>query len=200
VLLALVAALAGMWLARMQAPPAQAPAESPALALEHATVFPAPRPLPAFELIDQHSRPFGPERFKGHWSFVFFGFTNCPDVCPTTLLTMSNHLRSLGDKADRFQVLFVTVDPERDTAAHLANYLSSFDPRIIGLTGSAEEIRKVARIYRVSYRKVAAGQTYTMDHTATVFLVDARGRLAGTLELEGAEAGQLARLRKLVGE
>lgn len=154
----------------------------------------------AFELTRQDGSRFSSKLLAGRPFAIFFGFTNCPDVCPTTLLTMSNHLRSLGDKADRLQVLFVTVDPERDTAAHLANYLSSFDPRIIGLTGSAEEIRNVARIYRVNYRKVPAGQTYTMDHTATVFLVDARGRLAGTLELEGAEAGQLARLRKLVGE
>jgi protein SCO1/2 len=131
---------------------------------------------------------------------IFFGFTNCPDICPTTLLDMTNQLSGLGPDGDRLKVLFVSVDPERDTPAHLARYLSSFDPRITGLTGPPGEIRKVAHAFRVRYRKVPSGNDYTMDHTASVFLFDAGGRFTATLDFQEPQAAQRAKLQALFGK
>jgi protein SCO1/2 len=162
--------------------------------------FPVASPAP-FDLTRHDGTRFSSRALAGRPYAIFFGFTNCPDVCPTTLLVMSNHLRALGDKADRLRVLFVSVDPERDTAEQLARYLSSFDPRIVGLTGAAEEIETAARAYHVRVRKVPTGSAgYTLDHTATVFLFDAAGRLSGTMSHDEPEAGQLARLQRLIAQ
>jgi protein SCO1/2 len=181
VLLALLAALAGMWLARVQAPSAAAPAESPALALEHATVFPAPRLLPDFELLDQNSLPFGPDRFNGHWSFVFFGFTNCPDVCPTTLATLAATRRELASMAaaEQPEVVLVSVDPGRDKPERLAQYVAFFDPSFTGVTGDPARIRQLSEALGVAViiGPADANGNYTVDHSATVFLVDPQGRL-----------------------
>jgi protein SCO1/2 len=141
---------------------------------------------------------FSSESLKGQPYVLFFGFTNCPDVCPTTLLEMSNALAALGSDADQLSMLFVTVDPERDTAEHLKSYLGSFDRRIIGLTGSAADIASAARAFHVFYEKVPTSGGYTMNHTATVFLMDRRGALAGTTNHEESEAVQLNKLRRLL--
>jgi protein SCO1 len=101
-----------------------------------------------FTLIDQHGRAFSSEALAGRPYAIFFGFTNCPDVCPTTLLEMSNHLAKLGPDADRLAVVFVTVDTERDTPERLRAYLSTFDPRIIGLTGSPEQVAVAAKAWK----------------------------------------------------
>jgi protein SCO1/2 len=181
VLVALAAAGTGMWLAHLQAPPAPSPAESPALALEHATVFPTARPLPDFELIDQHSRPYGPDQLTGRWSFVFFGFTNCPDVCPTTLATLAAARRELASMPAEQQpeVVLVSVDPGRDTPERLAEYVAFFDPSFTGVTGSPGEIKRLAEALGVA---VIIGPTdaqgsYTVDHSATVFLVSPEGKV-----------------------
>lgn len=129
---------------------------------------------------------------------VFFGFTNCPDVCPTTMLELSNRMRELGADADKMRIVFITVDPERDTPDYLKTYVANFDPRIIALTGTAEEIADVARKYRAVYRKVPTSSGYTMDHTATVFLMDKAGKFAGTLAYQEAADTQLAKLKRLV--
>jgi protein SCO1/2 len=151
-----------------------------------------------FTLTTIEGKPFSSEMLKGRPYALFFGFTNCPDVCPTTLLEMSNALAALGPDADRLNVLFVTVDPERDTAEHLKAYLSTFDRRIIGLTGSADDIASVARAYHAFYEKVPTSSGYTMNHTAAVFLMDRKGALAGTTSHEESEAVQRDKLRRLL--
>ena len=130
---------------------------------------------------------------------VFFGFTHCPEVCPTALYEMSTMLAKLGEDAKRFRVFFITVDPERDTVAMMKDYMANFDPRIEGLVPAPEQLPKLAAAFRVYYAKVpTSGGGYTMDHTASVFLMDADGRFAGTLAY-GEEAGtREAKLRKLL--
>ena len=135
-----------------------------------------------FQLTDHEGRAVDEGAMLGKPALVFFGFTYCPDVCPTTLTAMSALLGRLGDDGDRLGVFFVTVDPERDTPAALKAYLSSFDPRIRGLTGEAAQIKALARPLGVYFAKVeSGGGTYTMDHTASVFLLDAEGRFRATI-------------------
>lgn len=132
-----------------------------------------------FLLTDHRGKPVRLSDFRGKIVALFFGFTQCPDVCPTTLTTFSQVYRDLGRDADQVQVLFVTIDPERDTQQLLAEYMPAFDSRFIGLRGSPEEIRQVAEAYKVTYQKIPAkqGSFYTLDHTAYVFLFDRAGRL-----------------------
>lgn len=156
------------------------------------------RPLPAFTLTDHTGKPFSSRRLKGRAYAIFFGFTNCPDVCPTTLLEMSNHLAGLGRLANKVTVLFVTVDPERDTIAHLGAFLAAFDKRIIGLTGSDIDIASVAQAYKASYEKVPTSSGYTMNHSAGVFLFDRKGRPAGVLVHSDSEAEQRSKLRRAI--
>jgi protein SCO1/2 len=151
-----------------------------------------------FALTTAEGKPFSSETLKDRPYALSFGFTNCPDVCPTTLLEMSNALAALGPDADGLTVLFLTVDPERDTVEHLKSYLSAFDPRIIGLTGSVADIASVARAYHVYYEKVPTSDGYTMNHTATVFLIDRTGALAGTTNHEESEAVRRDKLRRLL--
>ena len=151
-----------------------------------------------FTLTTTEGKPFSSESLKGRPYALFFGFTNCPDVCPTTLLEMSNALGALGMDGDRLTVLFVTVDPERDSAEHLNAYLAAFDRRIIGLTGGAADIGAAARAYHMFYEKVSTSNGYTMNHTATVFLIDRNGALAGTTSHEESEAVQRDKLRRLL--
>jgi protein SCO1/2 len=151
-----------------------------------------------FTLTTAEGKPFSSKILTGRPYALFFGFTNCPDVCPTTLLEMSNNLAALGPDGDRLTVLFVTVDPERDTAEHLKSYLAAFDRRIIGLTGSAADIALVAQAYRVFYEKVPTSSGYTMNHTATVYLMDSKGVLVSTTNDEEPEAVQREKLRRLV--
>lgn len=151
-----------------------------------------------FILVDQNGNKFDSASLKGHPFAIFFGFTNCPDICPTTLFEMTKHLEALGDKADKIKVLFVTVDPARDTAEHLKEYLSAFDPRIIGLTGTQEQIKKVEKGYRIFAEKVATSDgDYTMNHTATVFLFDKNGTLASTISFQEDEKTRQTKLERL---
>ena len=130
-----------------------------------------------FKLVDQDAKPITDQDLKGHPFLVFFGFTHCPDVCPTTLFEVSEILRALGPQAKNVRALFITVDPERDTPKVLKDYLSSFDPRVIGVTGDSEAIAAVGKSYRVYAKKVPLdGGGYTMDHTALVYLMDKDGR------------------------
>jgi len=179
-LVAVVAALAGMWLARLQAPPVEP--ESRTLALEHATVFPAARALPAFELLDQQSRAFGPGWFTGRWSLVFFGFTNCPDVCPTTLATLAAVRRELASlpAAQQPDIVLVSVDPGRDTPGRLAEYLAFFDPSFTGVTGDAAQIARLTEALGVAViiGEADAQGRYTVDHSTNVFLVNPAGAVS----------------------
>lgn len=152
-----------------------------------------------FTLVRQTGEPFSSAELKGHPYLMFFGFTHCPDICPTTLLELSKHLDAVGDAARDLKVLFITVDPERDTPEIMAQYMSSFDPRIIGLTGTPEQIVNVAKLYRAFYEKVPGeGDSYSMNHTASVFLFDADGNLQSTLSWQEDAATREAKIKRLV--
>jgi protein SCO1/2 len=138
-----------------------------------------------FSLTDQNAKPITDQDLKGHPFLVYFGFTHCPDVCPTTLFEVSEVLRALGPRAKDVRALFVTVDPERDTPAVLKDYLSSFDPRVIGVTGDAEAVAAIEKSYRVYAKKVPLeGGNYTMDHTALVYLMDKNGRFVAPFKMK----------------
>ncbi len=150
-----------------------------------------------FKLTDQNGKVVTEQDLKGHPFLVFFGFTHCPDVCPTTLFEVSEVIRALGPDAERTRALFITVDPERDTPAVMKDYLSSFDPHLSGLTGDPAEIAAVAKAYRVYFKKVPLDEGgYTMDHTAIVYLMDKTGRFVSPFNLKRpieAAAGDLRR-------
>jgi protein SCO1/2 len=138
-----------------------------------------------FKLTDQNARPITDQDLKGHPFLVFFGFTHCPDVCPTTLFEVSEVLRALGPEGKDVRALFVTVDPERDTPAVMKSYLSSFDPRVVGVTGDPAAVAAVEKAYRVYAKKVPLdGGGYTMDHTALVYLMDKQGRFVAPFNLK----------------
>jgi len=130
---------------------------------------------------------------------IFFGFTHCPEVCPTTLYEMSALLEKLGDDAKDFRVFFVTVDPERDTAEIMKDYIANFDPRIEALIPTPEQLRTITSDFRVHFAKVpTSGGNYTMDHTASIFLMDADGQFAGTFAYGESADIREAKLRKLL--
>ena len=138
-----------------------------------------------FQLVDQNAKPITDQDLKGQPFLVFFGFTHCPDVCPTTLFEVSEIMRKLGPDAERVRAVFITVDPERDTPQVLKDYLSSFDPRLMGLTGDVPPITAVAKAYRVYFKKVPLdGGGYTMDHTAIVYLMDKDGRFVAPFNMK----------------
>src|SRR5262245_1883988 len=139
-----------------------------------------------FNLIDQHDNKVTERDMLGRPAVVFFGFTYCPEVCPTTLADMTNWLGALGRDSDRLGVFFVTVDPARDSPDELRKYLSSFDPRIRGLTGTASDIDEMAKAFGIYYKRVEIEGSYTMEHTASVLLLDAEGRFAGTISYQEA--------------
>lgn len=151
-----------------------------------------------FKLTDQNGQPITDADLKGKPFLVFFGYTHCPDVCPTTLFEVSEVMRSLGKDADRAKALFVTVDPERDTPAVLKDYLSSFDPRLIGVTGSEAALDALEKEYRVYAKKVPAGKDgeYSMDHSAIVYLMDKSGRFVAPFKLDRKPEDAAAELRK----
>lgn len=152
-----------------------------------------------FKLTAHTGQPFDSRSLAGTPYAVFFGFTNCPDICPTTLLDMTNHIAEIGPAAAKLKVLFISVDPKRDTPEHLARYIGNFSPQIIGLTGPQDDIRKVAHAFHASYRKVETPGGYTFDHTASVFLMNANGTFMGTLSPQEPLPAQLSKLKRLVG-
>ncbi|NMK47805.1 SCO family protein [Achromobacter sp. Bel] len=115
--------------------------------------------------------------YRGHPVMLFFGFTQCPDICPTALTRAIEIKGLLGADADKLRVLFITVDPERDTPEILGAYTQAFDPAFVGLRGNAEQTRAAAQSFKVFYQKVATGSSYTMDHTALTYIIDAQGKL-----------------------
>ncbi|HTW37370.1 MAG TPA: SCO family protein [Steroidobacteraceae bacterium] len=168
-LLALCAALAGAWFAG-EVQRARAPA------LASGTWLPQPRSVGALSLVDQSGAPFTEARLRGAPSLLYFGFTNCPDVCPTTLAQLAQVERSAV--VAHLRVIFVTVDPARDRPAVLAPYVHAFDSRFIGLTGSPRAIAALAARLGVAYERVnLPGGDYTIDHTAVAFLLDGAGRV-----------------------
>ena len=151
----------------------------------------------AFKLTDQNGQTVTDQDVKGKPFLVFFGYTHCPDVCPTTLFDMSEVFRKLGPDADRAAGLFITVDPERDTAEAMKSYLSSFDPHLRGLTGDEAAIEAAAKAYRVYFRKVPSPDgNYTMDHTGLVYLMDKQGNFVAPFNLKRRPEEAAADLRK----
>ncbi|MCJ8151628.1 SCO family protein [Shinella sedimenti] len=151
-----------------------------------------------FTLINVDGTPFGSADLAGKPYLVFFGFTHCPDVCPTALFELSGLLKDIGPAADRITPLFVSIDPERDTAELLKLYMTSFDPRIVALRGDAAQTKQAAEAFSATYRKVeTVSDSYTMDHTAGLFLVRADGRLQGMLDMHEPRAVQLQKLKLL---
>lgn len=150
-----------------------------------------------FQLVDQNGQPFTDQNMKGKPYLVFFGYTHCPDICPTTLFDMSQLMRKLGPDADRIGTLFITVDPERDTSPVLKDYLASFDPHLRGLTGSQPAIDQAIKDYRVYAKKVPLqGSDYTMDHTALVYLMDKDGRFVAPFDMQRTADTEAAELRR----
>jgi protein SCO1/2 len=166
--IALAAAVAGMYLARSLNQPAL-------VQLESGTALPVPGELSPFDLVDTEGKPMSPDQLRGHPTLVFFGFTYCPDVCPTTLAKLASVQKEV--QLPGLKIALITVDPERDTPEQLGKYISSFGGEFIGLTGTAPEIVKAQRSFGVAASRVElAGGGYTMDHSATVFELDSRAR------------------------
>lgn len=149
------------------------------------------------QLTDWNGQPFSDQSLRGKPFLVFFGFTHCPDVCPTALFEVSEIMRRLGPDAARAAALFISVDPERDTPAVLKEYLSSFDPNLQALTGDPAAIAAAAKAYRVYYKKVPLeGEDYTLDHTALVYLMDKQGRFVAPFNIKRPPEAAVADLRK----
>lgn len=145
-----------------------------------------------FSLTDHLARAVTDRDYRGKFMLVFFGYTMCPDICPTTLLDITAVMEKLGDVAGKVQPLFITIDPKRDSAGVLKEYLSSFDSRIVGLTGSPEEIQRVANAYRVFYAKFKTGDgNYTVDHSGYIYLMDSNGKYL-THFVHGASVAAMA--------
>ena len=150
-----------------------------------------------FQLTDTSGQTVTDKNLLGRPTLIFFGFTHCPDVCPTSLFEMSEVLRAMGKDADRVNAYFVSVDPERDTGAAMKDYLSSFDPHLKGLTGTPDEVAKVIADYRVYARKVPLKDgDYTMDHTALIYLMDRDGRFVSPFNLNRKPEEAAADLKK----
>ncbi len=152
----------------------------------------------SFQLTSHEGKRFESQQLNGKPFALFFGFTYCPEICPTTLQEVANHMEKLGPLSDRLNVVFVSVDPERDTPAVLKEYLSNFDSRIIGLTGSAAEIANIAAKYKAYYARVESDGEFTYDHSASVYLMDANGKLADTFAFKDPDALKLKKLKALV--
>ena len=152
-----------------------------------------------FQLVDQNGKPFSETDLVGKWHLVFFGYTHCPDACPTALNEMSLALERLGKKREEVGIVYITVDPERDTPEVMKSYVASFDAPIVALTGSAEQVDKVARAYRVYYAKHSRPDGgYDMDHSAVIYVMDPQGRFTATFTPDSTAAAMAERLQKLL--
>jgi protein SCO1 len=151
------------------------------VAVESGTLLQTPRPLPAFSLTDESGQPFTNAELQRHWTLLFPGFTYCPDICPATLAQLKAVQAGLGTRADRLQVLLFSIDPERDTPETLARYVHHFDPSFKGATTGEPGLRDMAQALGVAYIKVPGETTesYTMDHSAALVLINPRGEIAG---------------------
>lgn len=153
-----------------------------------------------FTLVGADGKPFASSQLNGKPFAVFFGFTHCPDVCPTTLARLARLRRSLGQGDDAFRILFVTVDPERDGPKEVGAYAKAFGTPVIGLTGTPAQIEQVKKQYAVfSARAPLPGGDYSVDHTASIFLMDGSGKFVSTLSPEENDAVALEKLKRIVG-
>jgi protein SCO1/2 len=154
--------------------------------------LPEPLTAPTFELLSHTGEAVSSESFPGKLLVVFFGYTSCPDVCPLTLSKLGQAFREMGETGERVQVVLVSVDPGRDSPARLASYLSNFHPSFLGLTGSEEEVRKVADGFGAYFARQGEGEGYTVDHTARAFVVHPDGTIPLTFPVT-ATPGEMAR-------
>ncbi len=195
---AIVAALAGMLLSRSLVEPV---ATAPVLAT--GTWIEPGRPLPELALLDQNGQAFGRGRLENRWNLLFFGFTNCPDICPTTLAMLGSLEKSLSDlpAADRPQVIFVSVDPERDTPERVAAYVNFFSPSFTGVTGTPDAIEGFAEALYVPYAiSPLSDGNYTVDHSSALFLVGPDAALRAIFSAPHDAANLAADLRKVVAQ
>jgi protein SCO1 len=164
------------------------------------TAFRPGKPLGGeFSLIDQRGEPVTEAIFRGKPSVTLFGFTHCPDVCPTGLMEMAKWAEELGPDAEKLSFVFVTVDPERDKPQALSDYIEAFSPRIVGITGDPDAVNAMTKDYKIYSKRVPIeGGDYLMDHTASMILQDADGNFAGTIASGEAHETGLAKLKKLV--
>ncbi len=154
-----------------------------------------------FTLVDQKGAAITEAAFRGHPSAVFFGFTHCPEVCPTTLFEMDGWLKKLGEDGKDVRAYFVSVDPERDTTAVMDAYVGNVSDRITGITGEPDKVQAMAKAFGIYWRKVdLEGGDYTMDHTASVILLDGAGGFAGTIAYGENPDAALTKLRRLAAE
>lgn len=151
-----------------------------------------------FALTDQNGEPITEAAFRGHPSVVFFGFTHCPEVCPTTLFELSGWLKTIGDDGKNLRAYFVSVDPERDTPDVMKTYVSNFSDRILGISGDPEKVHAMAKAFGIFSKKVETSDgDYTMDHTASVLLLNSSGDFAGTIAYGENEKNAIAKLKRL---
>ncbi|NJM06256.1 SCO family protein [Candidatus Gracilibacteria bacterium] len=162
---------------------------SPVVHSPHGKIYEEPQAAPALALIDHTGQPFDLTAHRGNVVLVFFGFTHCPDICPTALADLARVRQQLGSAAARLQVVFVAVDPERDTQELLAHYVTAFDPSFVGLRGTAQELAPVIADYRVKVQRTelpGSALGYSMDHSAFIFVIDGAGNLRQRL-IHGVE-------------
>lgn len=173
-----------------------------ALMLQLREISTANAPAPSaiggpFTLTDQNGKTVTEKDFKGKPTLIFFGFTRCPDICPTTLFEITEMLNAAGKDAERVNIVFVSVDPDRDTPESLKEYIESFDNRIVGLSGTPQQIEEISKLYRVYARKIPTGEDdYTMDHTAIIYLMDKEGRFINAFNLQRPPEESVQELKK----
>jgi protein SCO1 len=197
VAIAIVAVAAGMLLSRALT---SRTSQSTHAALASGTLLNPARPLPEFSLNDHAGQPFGAERLRGRWSLMFFGFTSCPDVCPTTLGLLAQVEKRLADlpSEERPQVILVSVDPQRDTPEQLASYVKFFSPSFVGVTGAEAAIKQFTRAMGVPVAITpTGGGSYTVDHSAAVFVINPAGELRALFSPPLSPDALAADLRRL---
>lgn len=200
-LLAVVVLVAGVWLGNRFFGPGQG---GPGFEAPPATLLPEPRALVDFSLTDHRAQPFNRERLIGHWTLAFFGYTHCPDVCPNTMAVLNLVTRQLAGSPggmEQVQVVFISVDPERDTLEQLASYVPYFNEDFIGATGSPEELLALARQVGVLYMRTPGNtpENYLVDHSASIMLLDPQGRWHAIFPAPhdpAAVAGAFAKIRE----
>jgi protein SCO1 len=152
-----------------------------------------------FHLVDQNGEPFSDADLKGKWHLVFFGYTHCPDVCPTTLNELALAMDRLGKERDKVGIVFITVDPERDTPEAMKSYVASFDVPVTALTGTQEQVAEAEKAYRVySAKHPSSGGDYDMDHSAVIYVMDPQGRFTATFTPDTGADQVAERLEKLI--
>jgi protein SCO1/2 len=151
-----------------------------------------------FTLVDNRGQPITQAAFRGQPSALYFGYTHCPEVCPTTLFELDGWLKKLGPEAKDMKAYFVTIDPERDTPDVMNRYVCNFSDRITGISGPPDKVEAMAKAFNIYFRKVPTNDgDYTMDHTASIILLDRKGDFAGTIAYGENEKAALAKLKRL---